>query len=99
MGKPPSLKEARELALEVEREYVCSMIDEDVKDENKIKTSRENKRVNIVNQDVEQITCAYCKRVILMGKADWIQIILTGKTDQVKIMGRIMGKIFCQEIF
>ena len=39
------------------------MIDEDVKDENKIKTSRENKRFNIVNQDVEQITCAYCKRV------------------------------------
>ena len=38
------------------------MIDEDAKDENKIKTSRENKRVNIVNQDVEQITCAYCKR-------------------------------------
>ena len=58
MGKPASLKEARELALDVEREYACCMIDEDVKDENKIKTSRENKRVNIVNQDVEQITCA-----------------------------------------
>ena len=64
MGKPDSLKEARELALEVEREYACSMIDEDVKDENKIKTSRENKTVNIVNQDVDEITCAYCKRVV-----------------------------------
>ena len=33
IGKPDSLKEARELALEVEREYACSMIDEDVKEE------------------------------------------------------------------
>ena len=63
MGKPASLKEARELALKVEREYARSIIDEDVKNENKIKTSRENKRVNIVNQDIEQITYAYCKRV------------------------------------
>ena len=63
MEKLASMKEASELALEVEREYACSMVDEDVKDENKIKTSRENKRVNIVNQDVKQITCAYCKRV------------------------------------
>ena len=45
MEKPASLKEARELALEVEREYACIMIDEDVNNENKIKTSRENKRV------------------------------------------------------
>ena len=35
MGKTASLKKARELALEVEREYACSMIDEDVKDEKK----------------------------------------------------------------
>ena len=63
MGKPATLKEARELALEVEREYACSVIEDDVKEENKIKTSRENKRVNVVNQDIEQITCAYCKRI------------------------------------
>ena len=54
MGKPASLKEARELALEVEREYACSMLDEDVKDENKIKISRENKKINIVNQDIDK---------------------------------------------
>ena len=66
-----------------DRERICMllhMIDKDVKDENKIKTSRENKRVNIINQDVEQIACAYFKRVghgavncITLAKYYWQQ--------------------------
>ena len=60
LGKPHSLKEARELALEVEREYACSVLDEE---DEKVEIRGRIKKVNIVNQDIEQITCAYCKRV------------------------------------
>ena len=35
----------------------------DVKDENKIKTSRENKRVNIVNQDVSKIVSKMVSKI------------------------------------
>ena len=60
MRKPDSLKEARELALEVVREDACSVLDEE---DEKLETRGRIKKVYIVNQDIEQLTCAYCKRV------------------------------------
>lgn len=62
MGTPTTLKEAREQAIEIEREYAGCAIDDDELPDAKLK-SRDTRRVHLVDFDQNAMKCGFCGRV------------------------------------
>ena len=63
MGTPETMTRAREQAVEIEREFSSNTSDGDnIKDEPKVRFSKDTRRVNLIESDPNKVICAHCRK-------------------------------------